>query len=482
MPHIALPKMVTASIIGPISFAGDSMSTDALQYARAQRARHLDELKQLVSIPSISVQPGHQPDMQRAAHWLADHFKAIGLTCADVYPTTGHPVVMAEWTGAGSDRPTVLIYGHYDVQPVDPLDLWRSDPFTPEVRGDDLFGRGTSDNKGQLFAHVKAAESFLQATGRLPVNLKFIVEGEEEIGGPSFDRFLEAHKADLAADVALISDSHMPRPDLPAITYGLRGLSYIQVEVTGPSTDLHSGSFGGAIYNPIQALAEMIASLKDRDGRISVPGFYDKVHPLDADERKTLADAPFSEDRFKQEAGVNATWGEKGYTVLEQINARPTLEINGMWGGYQGEGSKTVLPSKAYAKISCRLVADQDHHEISRLLREHLERIAPPPVRVETKTLHGGHGILIDRNAPAMKAAVLALERAFGANPAFIREGGSIPAVAALKQLLGIDTVLMGFGLSDDNLHAPNEKFHLPNFYRGIEASIHFMSLMGEQS
>ncbi len=457
------------------------MPTTALQYARAARPQHLDELKQFVAIPSISAQPSHRPDTRHAAQWLADHFQSIGMTRADVHPTAGHPIVMAEWLGAGGDRPTVLIYGHYDVQPVDPLELWHSDPFQAEVRGGDLFGRGASDNKGQIFAHVKAAESFLRTGGRLPVNLKFIVEGEEEIGGPSLDPFLAAHKADLAADVALISDSHMPRPDLPAITYGLRGLSYIQVEVTGPSTDLHSGSFGGAIYNPIQALAEMIASLKDRDGRISVPGFYDKVRPLDVDERKTLADAPFSEDQFKQEAGTDETWGEKGYSVLEQITARPTLEVNGIWGGYQGEGSKTVLPSKAHAKISCRLVADQDHHEISRLLRAHLERIAPPHVRVETKTLHGGQGILIDREAPVMKAAASALERAFGAKPAFIREGGSIPAVASLKQLLGIDTVLMGFGLSDDNLHAPNEKFHLSNFYRGIEASIHFMSLMGGQ-
>ena len=458
------------------------MSLNPVQHARSNRERYLDELKRFLAIPSISAQPAHKPDIQHAAQWVADHLKSIGMTRAVVCATTGHPIVLAEWLGAGSHRPTVLVYGHYDVQPVDPLNLWHSDPFKPEVRGDNLYGRGTSDDKGQLFAHIKAAESLLQADGGLPVNLRFIIEGEEEIGGPSLDPFIEAHRAELAADVALVSDSHMPRPDLPAIAYGLRGLTYLQVEVTGPSTDLHSGSFGGAIYNPIQALCEMIASLKDRDGQVVVPGFYDKVRPLDRDERETLAAGPFSEEQFKQEAGVTQTWGETGYTVMEQITARPTLEINGIWGGYQGDGSKTVLPSKAFAKISCRLVADQDYREIGRLLTEHLKRIAPAQVRVEVKLLHGGHGILVDRKAPAMKAAAVALERAFGVKPVFVREGGSIPVVASFKQILGIDTVLMGFGLSDDNLHAPNEKFHLPNFYRGIEASIHFMSLLGSES
>ncbi len=457
------------------------MPGDPIQHSRAHRAQYLDELKQLVSIPSVSAQSDHKPDIQRAAQWLVDHLTAIGMQRARAWPTAGHPVVTAESLRAGSRRPTLLVYGHYDVQPADPLDLWRSDPFTPEVRGDDLFGRGASDDKGQLFAHVKAVESFLRAAGALPVNLKFLIEGEEEIGGPSLNPFIEAHQEDLAADVALISDTHMLRPDLPAIVYGLRGLSYIQVEVTGPATDLHSGMFGGAIYNPIQALAEMIASLKDRDGRVTVPGFYDTVRPIDADERKTLADIPFDEAQFQKDAGVEQMWGEKGFRVIEQITARPTLELNGIWGGYQGEGAKTVLPSKAYAKISCRLVADQDYREISRLLCEHLQRIAPPQVRVETKVLHGGHGILIDRKAPAMHAAATALERAFGASPVFIREGGSIPVVASLKHMLGVDTVLMGLGLSDDNLHAPNEKFHLPNFYRGIEASIHFMRQLGDE-
>jgi len=456
------------------------MSDAAIHYARSNRTRHLDELKQLLSIPSVSAQPAHKADMQRAAQWVADHLQSIGMTRAEVRSTTGHPIVLADWRKAGPDRPTVLVYGHYDVQPVDPLNLWQSDPFQPEVRGENLYGRGASDDKGQIFAHVKAVESLLKADGRLPVNVKFIIEGEEEVGGPSLDPFIETHQAELAADVALVSDSHMLRPDLPAIAYGLRGLTYIQVEVTGPSGDLHSGSFGGAVYNPIQALCEMITALKDRDGHITVPGFYDKVHPLDDDERRTLAAVPFDVEQFKQEAGVAQTWGEQGYTVLEQITARPTLEVNGIWGGYTGEGSKTVLPSRAFAKISCRLVADQDHREIAQRLTDHLKRIAPPHMRVEVKSLHGGHSILIDRHAPAMKAASTALERAFGVKPVFMREGGSIPVVASLKRMLGIDTVLMGLGLSDDNLHAPNEKFYLPNFYRGIEASIHFMDLMGE--
>lgn len=447
-------------------------------YAVRQRERHLDELKQLLSIPSISAQPAHKVDIERTAQWLVDHLTAIGLDHARAWPTPGNPIVTADWLHAGANKPTLLIYGHYDVQPPDPLDLWHSDPFEPVVRDDNLYGRGTSDDKGQIFAHFKAVEAYLKTGGALPLNVKFIIEGEEEVGGPSLAPFIQAHTADLAADAVVVSDSHMLRPDLPAISYGLRGMCYIQVEVTGPATDLHSGAYGGAVYNPIQALAEMIASLKDRNGRITVPGFYDKVRPLDADERRTIAAVPYSEEQFKQEAGIGQTWGEEGYTFLEQVTARPTLELNGIWGGYQGEGSKTVLPSKAYAKISCRLVSDQDYHDIGRLLSEHLARIAPPQVTIKTTTLHGGQGVLIDRNAPAIRAASVALEKAFGNKPVFIREGGSIPVVALFKQALGIDTVLMGFGLSDDNLHAPNEKFHLPNFYRGILASIHLIELM----
>ncbi|HEY4720330.1 MAG TPA: M20/M25/M40 family metallo-hydrolase, partial [Anaerolineae bacterium] len=304
------------------------MVNDAAAYAESQRDRFLAELKELLSIPSISTLPENKADSERAAQWLADHFTSIGLDNAKVNPTAGQPIVTADWLKAGPDKPTVLIYGHYDVQPVDPIDLWHSDPFNPEVREGYLYGRGTSDDKGQLFIHAKALESLMRSTGRLPVNVKLVIEGEEEMGGPHLDGFIIEHQAGLKADVAVISDSHMLRPDQPCITYGLRGMTYLQIELTGPSRDLHSGQYGGAIYNPIQALCEMLASLKDRDGHITIPGFYDKVRPIDEAERKVLAASPFSEEDFKREAGVSSLWGEKGYTTLEQTAARPTLEIN----------------------------------------------------------------------------------------------------------------------------------------------------------
>ncbi len=451
------------------------MRDQALSYAVTHQQSQLQELKALLSIPSIGAQPQHKSDMIRAAQWLADHLRSIGMQRAEVMPTAGQPVVYAEWLGAGQDRPTVLIYGHYDVQPADPLELWQSDPFKPEVRGDNLYARGASDDKGQFFTHVKAVEAYLKTSGKLPVNVKFIIEGEEEVGSPSLEPFIEQNGRLLASHLALISDTSMLRPDLPALTYALRGLCYMEVEVTGPQRDLHSGSFGGAVYNPIQALAEIMVSLKDSHGRITIPGFYDRVCPLDDEERKSLAEVPFDEAGFRSEAGVSATWGEEGYTVLEQITARPTLDCNGIWGGYTGEGSKTVLPSKASAKISMRLVPDQDHREIARLFRAHVLQVAPPQVQVEVRDLHGGKPAMVDRHSPVMRAAATALERAFGRPPVFIREGGSIPVVTTFKNVLGAPSVLMGLGLSDDNLHSPNEKFYLPNFYRGIQASIHFL-------
>jgi len=451
------------------------MRDQALNFAATRQAAQLDELKELLSIPSVSAQPQHKGDIARAAQWLADHLGAIGMQRAQVMPTSGHPVVYSEWLGAGKDKPTVLIYGHYDVQPEDPLDLWQSDPFKPEVRGQNLYARGASDDKGQLFTHVKAVEAYLKSSGKLPVNCKFIIEGEEEVGSPSLDPFIEANRQLLAADAALISDGSMPRSDLPALTYGLRGICYMQVQVTGPKRDLHSGSFGGAVYNPIQALSEIIAGLKDAHGHIAIPGFYDGVRSIDDEERRSLSEAPFDEATFRDEAGVSSTWGEEGYSVLEQICARPTLECNGIWGGYTAEGSKTVLPSSASAKISMRLVHDQDPHEIAELFRAHVMRVAPPQVQVTVRNLHGGKPGMVDRNLPVMQSAAVALERAFGRRPVFLREGGSIPVVSTLKSVLGIPTVLMGLGLPDDNLHSPNEKLYLPNLYRGIQASIHFM-------
>jgi len=455
------------------------MLNEAVQYAYSHRDSFLSELKEFLSLPSISALPEHQPDIQRTAHWLADQFAAIGLHKASVNSTPGHPVVTAEWLEAGPDKPTILIYGHYDVQPVDPIELWHSDPFKAEVRDNYLYARGSSDDKGQTFIHIKALESFMKTDGKLPVNVKLIIEGEEEIGGPSLDPFIETHRKHLQADVAVISDTHMLRPDLPCLVYALRGLCYIQVEVTGPARDLHSGQYGGAVYNPIQALSEMLASLKDRAGHITVPGFYDKVVPLSEAERQILAQAPFSEEEFKRDAGVKGVWGEKGYTTKEQITARPTLEINGMWGGFTGEGSKTVLPSKAFAKISCRLVADQDHVEIAELLQNHLKQIAPPYVTLEIRRLHGGHGTLINLDSKYMRAAGKVLQQVFGNAPVYEREGGSIPVVATFQKVLGIDSIMLGFGLPDDGLHSPNERFYLPNFYNGIETVIRYFAEIG---
>jgi acetylornithine deacetylase/succinyl-diaminopimelate desuccinylase-like protein len=456
------------------------MRDQALNYAVASQQNQLEELKELLSIPSISTQPQHKGDIAHAAGWLADHFLAIGMQRAKVMPTLGHPIVFAEWLGAGKDKPTVLIYGHYDVQPAEPFELWHTQPFKPEVRGHNLHARGASDDKGQFFIHIKAIESYLKTSGKLPVNVKFIIEGEEEIGGPSLDPFIEQNASLLTSSVALISDTGMPAPDLPALTYALRGLCYMEIEVTGPMRDLHSGSFGGAVYNPIQALSEIIVRLKDKHGHILIPGFYDRVRPLDNEERRVLNEAPFDEAAFRAEAGIPATWGERGYTVLEQITARPTLDCNGIWGGYTGEGSKTVLPSRASAKISMRLVPDQDHEEIGQLFRDYVTKIAPPQVKVEIKSLHGGRPALVERDSHVIQAAATALERAFGRRPVFVREGGSIPVVSTFKNVLGIPTVLMGFGLSDDNLHSPNEKFYLPNFYRGIQASIHFLDELAQ--
>jgi acetylornithine deacetylase/succinyl-diaminopimelate desuccinylase-like protein len=456
------------------------MLIEALQYANSHHANFLSELKAFLALPSISALPEHKPDMQRTAQWLVDHLTTIGLRNARVHPTPGHPIVTAECLDAGPHKPTVLIYGHYDVQPVDPIELWHSDPFNAEVRDNYLYARGASDDKGQTFIYAKALEAFMRTGGQLPVNVKLILEGEEEVGGPSLDAFIESHREQLKANVALISDTHMLRPDLPCLVYALRGMCYIQVEVTGPARDLHSGQYGGAIYNPLQALCEMLVALKDRDGHITVPGFYDKAVPLSEAERKLLAQAPFSEEEFRRDAGVAGVWGERGYTTKEQITARPTLEINGIWGGFTGEGPKTVLPSKAHAKISCRLVANQDHFEIADLLQNHLKQIAPPYVTVETKRLHGGYGALINLDSKYMRSAAQVLQQVFGNAPVFEREGGSIPVVATFQKVLSIDSIMLGFGLPDDGLHSPNERFYLPNFYKGIETVIRYLVKIAE--
>ena len=370
----------------------------------------------------------------------------------------------------------MLVYGHYDVQPVDPIELWNTPPFEPTVRDGNLYARGAADDKGQVFAHIKAAQALLETTGRLPVNLKFIIEGEEESGSPSLEPFIASHADLLAADVALISDTHSRSLDQPTIVYALRGMSYMEVEVFGPKRDLHSGSYGGMVHNPAQALCEIIAQLHDANGTVTVPGFYDRVRALDAEERAELNKASYTEAELKQETGVPAAWGEAEYRLHERTGARPTLEVNGLVGGWTGAGAKTVLPAKALAKVSCRLVADQDPDEIYALVKAYVAEITPPTVTSEVRLLHKGNSAITDRHSPAMAAAIAAFEEGWGARPIFTREGGSIPVVADFQRILGTPVVLLGFGLPDDALHAPNEKFTLECFYRGIATSISFLN------
>jgi acetylornithine deacetylase/succinyl-diaminopimelate desuccinylase-like protein len=447
----------------------------AIDWAQARREEHLEQLKQLLAIPSVSTQPEHEHDLVRTANYLADHMQSIGLHGVSVHPTDLHPIVYGHWI-KDANAPTVLIYGHYDVQPPDPLELWHTPPFTPTVRGDNIYARGAADDKGQLFAHLKAFEAFMQTTGEPPVNVKFLIEGEEEVGSPNLAGFVADNRDRLAADISLISDSHIPAPDQPALVYGLRGICYMEINVQGPDHDLHSGSFGGAVHNPAEVLCQIVGALKDERGRITIPGFYDRVAPLSDEERAELNRAPFSKDRFRSEAGITKTWGEVGYTVLEQIGVRPTLDVNGLVGGYTGEGAKTIVPARAQAKVSMRLVADQDPEEIRRLFTAYVESLAPDTVQLTMHNWSLAKPALIDRSIPEMQAAVRAYARAFGAKPVFMREGGSIPVVTLLKEELGLDTILMGFGLPDDNIHSPNEKLYLPNFYRGIEAAIYFLS------
>ena len=451
---------------------------EPLNYTAQHRDRFLAELKDFLRIPSVSTQEQHRPDMQRAAEWLRDHLIAAGVPLTVIMETPGHPIVYAEWM-VDPDAPTVLIYGHYDVQPPDPLELWRTEPFEPTQIGDDLFARGAADDKGQLYIHVKALEAFHETAGAPPVNIKCLFEGEEESGSPSLAPFIESHAELLAADVAVISDTHILGKETPAIIYALRGLAYVEVELTGPQHDLHSGIYGGAVHNPIHVLSELIAGLHDENGRITIPGFYDNVRELSVEERAELTKIPFDREAWLEEAAVTTAWGEKEYTIIERISARPTLDVNGIWGGYTEPGAKTVLPSKAHAKISMRLVPDQSHERIAQLITAHLQNIAPPTVTVKVQNLHGGAGAIIRRDSPEMQAAFDAYAATFGREPVFIREGGSIPVVAVFQEELGIETIMLGFGLPDDNLHAPNEKFYLPNFYKGIETVIRFLQNVG---
>jgi acetylornithine deacetylase/succinyl-diaminopimelate desuccinylase-like protein len=447
-------------------------------YQNQHKDRFLQELITLLRIPSVSARSEHKPDMQTCAQAVRTALLEAGADKATIFATDGHPIVYAEKI-IDPAKPTILVYGHYDVQPPDPLELWHSGPFDPVVKEGRLYARGSADDKGQVYMHVKAFETMVR-TNTLACNVKFVVEGEEEIGSPNLGKFVESRAALLACDVVLISDTSMLSMDTPSIDVGLRGLTYIEVAVTGPNRDLHSGVYGGAVANPITTLAHMIASLHDEHGRITIPGFYDDVRDLPASERAELGRAPFNEAEYKADLGVTTLWGEEGYTTNERTGIRPTLEVNGIWGGYTGEGAKTVLPSKAFAKISCRLVPNQSSAKMTKLLLDHLHKIAPPYVTLEAHEHHGGEPYVTPVDSIPYKAASKAMEATFGKTPIPMRGGGSIPITALFERTLGVKVVLLGFGLDSDNLHSPNEKFDLANYYKGIETIPYFHRFFAE--
>jgi acetylornithine deacetylase/succinyl-diaminopimelate desuccinylase-like protein len=450
------------------------------EYQEKNKERFLNELLEMLRIPSVSANSEHKGDMKKCAEMVKQRLLEAGASKAEVFPTDGHPVVYAEKI-IDPSKPTVLVYGHYDVQPPDPLELWNSGPFDPVIKDGKIFARGSADDKGQFYMHVKALE-ILTKTNSQPTNIKFLIEGEEEVGSPNLGKFVAAHKDLLACDVILISDSAMLSMENPSMDIGVRGLAYIQVEVTGANRDLHSGVYGGAVANPITALAKMIASCHDENNHITIPGFYDDVVEATPEERKLMAQAPFDEEEYKKELGVKELWGEKGFTTNERTGIRPTLELNGIWGGYTGEGSKTVLPAKAYAKISARLVPNQSSEKITKLLLEHFKKIAPPGVTVETFELHGGEPYMTPIDSKAYQAAAKAIETTFSKKPIPVRGGGSIPICSILEKELGVKIVFMGFGLDSDNLHSPNEKFDLVNFYKGIETIPYFHKYFAEMN
>ena len=441
-------------------------------YIQSNQERFLDELFSLIRIPSISAQQEHKPDMERCARRWAELLVVSGADRAEVMPTDGNPVVYAEKHVSDAAQ-TVLVYGHYDVMPAEPLELWNSAPFEPEIRDGRIWARGADDDKGQSMMQVKGFETALRLE-LLRCNVKFIFEGEEEIGSPSLEAFCRTHRDLLKADVILVSDTSMVSADVPSLTTGLRGLAYWEIEVTGPNRDLHSGHFGGAVANPINVLCRLLADVIDADGRITIPGFYDAVEDVSAEERAMIAQIPFDEAKYKEAIGVNALAGEKGYSTLERNSCRPSFDICGIWGGYTGEGSKTVLPSKAYAKVSCRLVPHQQHEEISRLFIEYLTRIAPLTVKIKVTPAHGGEGYVCPIDLPAYRAAEESVGVAFGKRPLAVRRGGSIPIISTFEQVLGVKSILMGFGLEQNAIHSPNESCRLDFFYKGIEAVTEF--------
>ncbi|MBI5757553.1 MAG: dipeptidase [Planctomycetales bacterium] len=441
------------------------------RYLADNADRFVDELKQFLRIPSVSASSAHRGDVRRAAEFVRDHLAAAGLT-VQIVETEGHPIIHGSWMEA-KDAPTVLVYGHYDVQPPDPLNEWVTPPFEPTVRDGCLYARGATDDKGQVFTHVKSLEAWMKSAGRLPVNVQVVIEGEEEVGSNNLDRFLEQNRDRLRCDVAVISDTSQFGPGQPAITYGLRGIVACEITLRGANQDVHSGVFGGSIANPVNSLAKLIASLHDDNGRVTVPGFYDDVTPMSPAERDRLAKLPFDEATFRGSLGVAATHGESGFTTIERRWCRPTCDVNGIIGGYQGEGPKTIIPAKATAKITCRLVPNQNPDKIMAALQTHFERLCPSGLKLQFTTYHGCPAHVFDPTSPFMAAAKTAIRSAFDVEPVFIREGGSIPVVGSLKQILGVDTLLLGWGQNTDNLHGPNEHFSLDDFRRGTLASAH---------
>lgn len=447
---------------------------DSIKYVEDNKDRFLEELKEFLRIPSISTNPENKEDVKHCAEFVKSKMESAGLENVKIYETKGHPVVYGDWLHAGEDAMTILVYGHYDVQPVDPLDLWTDPPFEPVVKGDKIYARGATDDKGQLYIHIKSVEAFLKTTGKIPVNVKVIAEGEEEIGSEHLDGFLEENKDMLKCDYVVVSDTSMHSEEQPSICYGLRGLCYMEINLTGPNRDLHSGSFGGAVDNPINALAHIISKLKDDKGKIQIPGFYDDVRELTEQEREEFKKIPFDEEAYKKDLGVEELFGEEGYLTVERDSARPTLDANGIWGGFQGEGAKTVLPSKAGAKISMRLVPDQDPLKIEKQFTDYVTSITPKTMKLEIKSMHHAKPAITPIDTDAMKAAVKALKKAYGKEPIFMREGGSIPVVETFQTLLGVSTILLGFGLPTENTHSPNENFDLRNFYKGIKSVCYY--------
>ncbi|MCG8373624.1 MAG: dipeptidase [Balneolales bacterium] len=451
--------------------------SESQSYIDQNQDKFLNELFQLLRIPSISTDSTKKDAIQDAANFLINQLNSLNLNRVELFDTPGNPIVYGEHCPY-EDKPTVLIYGHYDVQPADPLELWTSEPFEPVIKEGNIFARGASDDKGQAFTHVKALESFVKSGQPIPVNVKIILEGEEEIGSPNLVPFLESHADLLACDMVLISDTAMFGKDQPSITYGLRGLAYMEVEVVGPNRDLHSGVYGGAVENPLNVLCEMIAKMKNEDGEIRIEGFYDSVVPLTGADRAASAALPFDEEGYKKSLEIEEVHGEKGYTTLERASARPTLDVNGIWGGYTGEGAKTVLPSKANAKISMRLVPDQNPKEIAKLFAAHVQKIAPKTVKVKVTEHHGGFASITDLDFYGLKAAAKAFEEIYQKEVLFSREGGSIPIVADFKRVLGVESILMGFGLTSNAIHSPNEHFSVEDFHRGIKTSAKFFELL----